>query len=68
MEGSQLLRAGLMMDAATVARIGYEGMLRGKTIVIPGLKNRLIVQAVRLSPRGLVTRMVRRIMERRTPG
>src|SRR6266566_7342818 len=67
MEGSQLLRAGLMLDAATVARIGYEGMLRGKTIVIPGLKNRLIVQAVRLSPRGFVTRMVRRIMERRTP-
>lgn len=67
MEGAQLLRSGLMLDAATVARIGYEGMGRGKTIVIPGLKNRLLVQVVRLSPRGFVTRMVRRLMDRRTP-
>jgi short-subunit dehydrogenase len=38
--------------------------MAGKTIVIPGLTNKLIPWVVRLSPRGMVTRVVRRMQER----
>jgi len=49
------------MDAATVARIGYKGMLAGKPIVITGTKNALGAFGVRFAPRWLVRRMVRKI-------
>jgi short-subunit dehydrogenase len=60
-----ILGSTYLMDSATVARIGYEGMLRGKRIVIPGIGNRFLVQVTRLSPRRLVTAIVRRIQESR---
>ena len=63
MEDSQLVR-GELMDAATVARAGYEGLMKGRTVVIPGLRNRLLVEAVRVTPRALVPRVVRRMQER----
>ena len=47
-----------VMDAAAVARAGYEGFRAGKRIVIPGLINKLGVQSVRVSPRALVARLV----------
>jgi short-subunit dehydrogenase len=46
-----------------VARLGYEGMKQGKRLVIPGWKNRLLVQMLRVSPRSMVTKMVSRIQE-----
>jgi short-subunit dehydrogenase len=52
-----------LMDATSVARIGYRGMKRGKRIVVPGFLNKLAAQAYRLAPRGLLTAMVRRIQE-----
>ncbi len=63
LEDSRLLRMGLM-DAATVAHIGYRGLMRNHTVVIPGLKHRLLTFAVRLTPRNVVTRIVRMIQER----
>jgi short-subunit dehydrogenase len=59
MERSRLVRGPWVMDAARVARAGYDGMRRGKTLVIPGLANRLLAQSVRFTPRKLVTRIVR---------
>lgn len=52
-----------LMDATSVARIGYRGMKRGKRIVIPGFLNKVAAQAYRVAPRGLLTAMVRRIQE-----
>jgi len=63
MEDSRLVQGG-MADARTVARAGYRGMMARKTVVIPGLGNKLLPLAVRLSPRSVVTRMVRRAQER----
>jgi len=59
------LASGRIMDATTVARIGYRGLFQRKTIVIPGPGNALLALAVRAVPRGLVTRVVRRLHERR---
>jgi short-subunit dehydrogenase len=55
----------LVMDAASVARAGYAGMLRGKPVVVPGLVNRAIVQGLRATPRRLVTALARRFQESR---
>jgi short-subunit dehydrogenase len=63
LEDSRLVR-GQIGDARSVALAGYRGLMAGKTIVIPGLSNKLIPWVVRLSPRGMVTRVVRRMQER----
>ena len=63
MEDSRLVR-GQIADAKSVATAGYRGMMRGKTIVIPGFSNKLIPWVARVSPRGTVTRVVRRMQER----
>jgi short-subunit dehydrogenase len=54
--GSQRSRLfeAFVMDAPTVARVGYDGMMNGKTVVIPGLRNKLIPVAARLIPRPLM--------------
>jgi uncharacterized protein len=57
------LRSILVMDAPEVARAGYEGMMRGKRLVIPGAGNRFFVEALRVTPRRLVTAIARRIQE-----
>jgi short-subunit dehydrogenase len=67
MEGSRLFTGFLkVMDAATVARAGYEGFRAGRRIVVPGLLNKLLIQSVRVSPRSLVTRIVRGMQAKRS--
>lgn len=63
LEDSRLVQ-GQIADARSVALAGYRGLMAGKTIVIPGLTNKLIPWVVRVSPRGTVTRVVRRMQER----
>ena len=54
-----------MMDARTVAEIGYRGCLRGKRVVIPGLLNRIGSFLAKLAPTRLTTAIVLRIHARR---
>ena len=49
---SLLFRLGAA-SAATVARQGYRAMMKGRPMVIHGLKNKLTVQSLRVSPRAL---------------
>lgn len=53
----------LLLDVREVARAGYEGMKRGKRLVIPGWKNRTVMEALRVSPRSVVVKMVARLRE-----
>lgn len=62
---TRLFSRGMMMDAATVAAIGYRGLMKGKALVIPGFKNRLLAQAVSVVPRVLATDVARFIQERK---
>jgi short-subunit dehydrogenase len=64
MDETRLMRIPWMMDAATVARLGYRGLMAGKTIVIPGIANRLLAFSVRLAPRAFVRQVTRRLNER----
>ena len=56
LRGSRLFRFGATMDASDVARAGYAGLMRGDRVVVPGLVNKLTVQASRLFPRRLLVR------------
>jgi short-subunit dehydrogenase len=54
-----------MMDARTVAEIGYRGFLNGKRVVIPGLWNRIGALLAKLSPACLTTGVVLKIHARK---
>jgi short-subunit dehydrogenase len=60
---SRLFKQLAPMDAKTVALKGYRGLMAGKTLVIPGLKNWLLAESQRVSPRKLVTAISRRLMD-----
>ncbi|MBN3947520.1 MAG: SDR family oxidoreductase [Nostoc sp.] len=63
MADSKLLKGKKMMDAQTVAEIGFRALMKGKTIVIPGLLNKILAKSVRFVPRNLVTKIVRSMQE-----
>jgi uncharacterized protein len=63
MTSARLFRSPLKMKAADVARIGVAGLMKGKTIVIPGLANRLLNFSVRLAPRALCASIAQRLHE-----
>ena len=52
MLGTKLAKSPHAMSAAKVAELGYAGLMAGKTIVIPGMINKLLAFSVRLGPRG----------------
>lgn len=64
-DGTSLSQGPLMVDVREVARAGYEGMKRGKRLVIPGWKNAALVQGLRVSPRGMATKIVSRMHEKK---
>ena len=47
--------------AASVAEAGYRAMMAGRRLEIPGTVNRVIALLPRLSPRGLVLKVSRRM-------
>jgi short-subunit dehydrogenase len=53
-------------SARKVAEAGYRAMLKGKTLVVPGVLNKVTIHGLlRLSPRRLVTGISRALMEKR---
>lgn len=65
LEGTAMINSPLMVDVQQVARMGYEGLKQGKRIVIPGWKNRAGVELLRISPREMVTKVVRKLQEKK---
>jgi hypothetical protein len=65
MQESRLLSTLAVASAADVARAGFDGMMAGQTIVIPGVVNRIAVQAIRVTPRAIVRRVIRFINDKR---
>jgi uncharacterized protein len=64
MENTRLVKSLRPMDAKTVARDGYRGLMAGKTLVISGFRNWLVAESVRFSPRKLVTAVSRKLLDR----
>ncbi len=63
-EQTRLFRQMRPMDAKTVARDGYRGLMKGKPLVISGFRNWLLAESLRVSPRKLVTAISRRLIAR----
>ena len=48
-----------------MARYGVRAMHRGTRVAIPGVANKLMTESLRVSPRRLVTAIVRKLQEKR---
>ena len=46
------------MGALEVAQAGFDGLMQGRSLIIPGFSNNLIVCAVKFLPRGFIARQV----------
>lgn len=53
------------MSSMDVARIGYEGMMAGRRMVIPGLSNRILALGAKLAPRGISTAIAKKMNSNR---
>jgi len=51
------------MEVKKVALDGYRGLMKGKTLVIPGTRNWLVTESVRFAPRKVVTAISRWVTE-----
>jgi short-subunit dehydrogenase len=60
LEDSLLFKISLM-DMEPVVKAGYEGFRRGKTIVIPGLKQQIVPFLNRFTPRLLVRKIAKKL-------
>src|SRR6185312_11904169 len=66
-ENTRLVKSKVMgmMTSAQVAKIGYQGFMRGKRVVIPGLLNKIGVHSTRMAPRAVTTQIARMVQESR---
>jgi short-subunit dehydrogenase len=55
----------VVADAAGVAEFGYDAMMKGHRVAIPGIMNKIVAQSNRFAPRILTTKLVRLLQERR---
>ncbi len=53
----------IMMEAGTVAEIGYRGLLAGKRFVVTGLRNKALITALKVVPVRLATKGARKANE-----
>ena len=62
---SRLFNTFGIADAADVAKYGFDAMMSGKRLAIPGIKNKILAQANRLAPRSLSAKIARIAQESR---
>jgi short-subunit dehydrogenase len=55
---------GQIMDASTVAEVGYRALIRGKRVAVPGIGNQITAFASRFLPRRMVTKTTKNMMTR----
>ncbi len=58
----KLSRSVGVMEPEPVAEQGVQAMIRGKSLVVPGITNKIMVNLSRFLPRGLITRMAGKAM------
>lgn len=55
---------GSLSSATEVAQAGYRAMMQGRTTVVVGLNNKLMIFSLRFSPRNLVTKIGKSLLSR----
>jgi len=63
MENVRLLRFGVM-DADRVAEIGYQALMSGKRVVVPGFLNKVQVLSARLLPGSVLAKATKAMLEK----
>ena len=53
-----------LMEAEDVAKEGYKGFKKGKAIIVPGIKNKLLVNINKFAPRSIVHKIVLKTNEK----
>jgi short-subunit dehydrogenase len=64
MEESKMVKGKKMPSANEVANFGYQSMLKGQVVAIHGVKNYLMANSVRFSPRSWVVKLVRSMQDK----
>lgn len=59
LEDSKLFNEKKVPSSLEVAEYGYKEMMKGSTVAVHGIKNRIMAASVRFTPRRLVTAVVR---------
>jgi short-subunit dehydrogenase len=59
MANSRLFTAFGVADPAEVAKYGFDAMMHGKRLAIPGIRNKIVAQSSRFTPRALSAKIVR---------
>lgn len=54
-----------LMEPGKVAKIAYSAVMKGRAVVIPGIRNRILAESIRFSPRSMVTKLGKQIMARK---
>jgi short-subunit dehydrogenase len=62
-EGTRLFRSRNVKGPREVAEAGYAGLMAGRTVVVPGVVNRLIASTSGLAPRRLTAKIARALNE-----
>jgi short-subunit dehydrogenase len=57
--GNSKSSRGKMLDATTVAEVGYKAFKTGKVMVVPSLKGKSLLTLTRITPRNLLTKMMK---------
>lgn len=63
-EETRMIKGKKLPSAKEVAEYGYDALMKGKVVAIHGLKNKLMVQSLRISPRSLVRKVVRYMQDK----
>jgi short-subunit dehydrogenase len=56
-----LVKGKTLPTADEVAAAGYRAMQRGQRVFVPGLRNWVMAQSVRFTPRNMVTALVKQM-------
>ncbi len=62
MEKSKIFKSNAM-EARAIAKAGFEGLLKNKAVVVPGVKNKIGAFMTRIVPRFVVRKLVRRLQQ-----
>ncbi|NDF15944.1 SDR family oxidoreductase [bacterium] len=65
LKSSMILNKGIMTSAPYVAKIGFESMMKGRRVVIPGLLHCFMAWSTRFLPRRLLVDVSRRAIEQK---
>lgn len=63
MKASDLMKNVKIADPKEVAQIAYHGMMKNKSVIIPGTLNKMVAQTVGFLPRDWVSRIAGKVMQ-----